>query len=545
MAEHAVEFPPDQVRGSLQNILTSPNFGATERIRQFLNYVVEETLAGRADRIKAYTIATSVFGRDESFDPQVDSIVRLEAGRLRRTLERYYLTSGRDDQMQIRIPLGSYVPIFVGLEAIESEPALANPQAPEPQYDSGPAILVEPFELQGGSAAHPNLAGGLTQSLVVRLTRFTAFRVFFTGSRLEIESGGQQPGIRPDYVLRGVVTLSADRVAAEIVLLKAQTGRTVWADSFDAALLPAEFFSLKDQIANRVAQIVAQPYGIIFIDRARDSEGEPPSKLSSYNCVLYFYKYWKTFDRNMIKPARDCLERTIRADPNYAEAFACLSLVHSNAHRFGHSLGPIDFDLRERALELANRAIELAPNSSWSHYARSVAYWFANDISGSIRALEIGRQLNPNDTSILAELGQRYAFLMQWDKAVPLLETAFDRNPALPGMYRIGLFLYHLAHERFVEALHEGRRVLAPHVLYGHIAIAIAATELGRKQEAAEAVRRILDIDQSYGDHVVGDLESRNLHEALIAQVVQGLRKAGLTGRDIETPPGVHAFASG
>jgi adenylate cyclase len=537
MAEHVVKVPPDLARGALQHILASPSFGATERIRQFLNYVVEETLAGRADRIKAYTIATSVFGRDENFDPQVDSIVRLEAGRLRRTLERYYLTGGHHDQMRIRIPLGSYVPIFEGCEPSEFGPAPATPPTPEPRYRGGPSILVEPFELDDASAMHPHFAAGLTQSLVVRLTRFTAFRVFFTGSRLKADSGDQWLATMPDYALRGVVTLSADRLGAEIVLLKAQTGRTVWADSFDAALVPAEFFSLKDQIANRIAQMIAQPYGIIFTDTAKDSEGEPPSMLSSYNCVLYFYKYWKTFDRDMIGPVRDCLERTIRADPNYAEAFACLSLVYSNAHRFGHSLGPLGFDLRERALELANRAIELAPNSSWSHYARSVAHWFANDISASISALEIGRELNPNDTSILAELGQRYAFLMQWDKAVPLLETAFERNPAQPGMYRIGMFLYHLAHGRFEEALHEGRRVHAPSVLYGHVAIAIAAAELGRKQEAAEAVRRILEIDPFYGDRVVRDLEIRNLHEVLIAQVVGGLRKAGLPGRDIKPLP--------
>jgi adenylate cyclase len=339
-------------------------------------------------------------------------------------------------------------------------------------------------------------------------------------------------------VLRGGVTLSEKRLGAEIVLLKALTGRTVWADSFDSALIPTDFFSLKDQIANHVAQTIAQPYGIIFTDTAKDSEGDPPSMLSSYSCVLYFYKYWKTFDRDMIGPARDCLERTIRADPTYAEAFACLSLVYSNAHRFNHSLGPLHLDLRERALELANRAIELAPNSSWSHYARSVAHWFANDVSTSIQALEIGRQLNPNDTTILAELGQRYAFLMQWEKAVPLLEAAFDHNPAQPGIYRIGMFFYYLAHGRFEQALHEGRRVHAPHVVYGHVAIAIAAAELGRKQEAAEAVRRILAIDPSYGDRVVHDLESRNLHEVLIAQVVDGLRKAGLPGRDIEAVHG-------
>ena len=85
----------DAVRAELSRMLASPHFDASERNRGFLKHVVEEVLAGRADRIKAYTIATEVFGRDPKFDPQLDSIVRIEAGRLRRAIERYHLTDGR------------------------------------------------------------------------------------------------------------------------------------------------------------------------------------------------------------------------------------------------------------------------------------------------------------------------------------------------------------------------------------------------------------------------------------------------------------------
>ena len=71
-----------------------------------------ETLSGRADRIKAYSIAVEVFGRGASFDPQSDPVVRIEAGRVRRALERYYLTAGSSDPIAITIPKGSYVPVF-------------------------------------------------------------------------------------------------------------------------------------------------------------------------------------------------------------------------------------------------------------------------------------------------------------------------------------------------------------------------------------------------------------------------------------------------
>ena len=83
----------EQVRAHLQRVLASPEFDASGRNRRFLAHVVEEALAGRSARIKAYIIATEVFGRGMDFDPQADPIVRIEAGRLRRSLERYYLRS--------------------------------------------------------------------------------------------------------------------------------------------------------------------------------------------------------------------------------------------------------------------------------------------------------------------------------------------------------------------------------------------------------------------------------------------------------------------
>ena len=101
-----------EIGAQLERVLASPDFNVPERARTFLKYVVTETLSGRADRIKAYSVAVEVFGRDPSFDPQSDPIVRIEAGRVRRALERYYLTAGASDPIVITIPKGSYVPAF-------------------------------------------------------------------------------------------------------------------------------------------------------------------------------------------------------------------------------------------------------------------------------------------------------------------------------------------------------------------------------------------------------------------------------------------------
>ena len=113
-------LPRALIRAQLGHILASRAFDASRRNRAFLRFIVEETLAGHADRIKAYTIATSVLGRDEAFDPQSDPIVRIEASRLRRSLERYYLLAGQEDPIRIDIPKWGYVPSFQRLHIREA-----------------------------------------------------------------------------------------------------------------------------------------------------------------------------------------------------------------------------------------------------------------------------------------------------------------------------------------------------------------------------------------------------------------------------------------
>ena len=100
------------VRTALGRVVASPALAKSPQLAHFLTFIVEETLAGRGDRLKAFTIATDALGRDANFDPQTDPIVRVEAGRLRRALEQYYATDGRNDPVAIDLPTGHYVPVF-------------------------------------------------------------------------------------------------------------------------------------------------------------------------------------------------------------------------------------------------------------------------------------------------------------------------------------------------------------------------------------------------------------------------------------------------
>ena len=105
---------PAEARSELERLLASPDFPATPRNRRFLSFVVERTIGaeGANGLVTAYDVATRIFGRPADFNTMIDPIVRIEAGKLRRDLETYYLKSGRHSTLRIEIPRGGYSPVF-------------------------------------------------------------------------------------------------------------------------------------------------------------------------------------------------------------------------------------------------------------------------------------------------------------------------------------------------------------------------------------------------------------------------------------------------
>jgi Tol biopolymer transport system component len=95
----------------LKRVLASPAFVRARRSSQLLQFLVESALAGEPD-LKEYTIATNVFARPESFDPRIDSVVRVEATRLRDRLHNYYESATEEDPVEISLPIGRYRPEF-------------------------------------------------------------------------------------------------------------------------------------------------------------------------------------------------------------------------------------------------------------------------------------------------------------------------------------------------------------------------------------------------------------------------------------------------
>jgi adenylate cyclase len=272
-------IPSDLVQIELERIIASSAFDASLRNRAFLRFVVEETLAGRGDRIKAYTIGTSVFGRDEAFDPQSDPIVRIEASRLRRSLERYYLMTGQDDPIRIDIPKWGYVPSFqrspCGQEEYAfprrthvpeplqerppilqartrrvwifgfpmSQPLLARgawaavalgtaaitlavglrlwdaasePQAVVDEASRGPSIIVLPFENLSGEPTKAYIAGGITEEIFAALAQFEDLFVYAPETGVLYGSGTSYEALHRELGVRYVLQGSVREAEGQI-----------------------------------------------------------------------------------------------------------------------------------------------------------------------------------------------------------------------------------------------------------------------------------------------------------------------------------------
>ena len=99
-------------RAELQAVLQSPLFARSPTLSHLLSYLCEKTFAGETEQIKEYSVALDVFDRHDTFDQDTDSIVRVQANRLRKRLSQYYTGQGADHPIHITIPVGQYVPTF-------------------------------------------------------------------------------------------------------------------------------------------------------------------------------------------------------------------------------------------------------------------------------------------------------------------------------------------------------------------------------------------------------------------------------------------------
>lgn len=568
----------DEISVALDRVLSDSRFRASARRRSFLRYLVEQTLAGEGARIKAYTIATTVFGRGKDFDPQTDPIVRLEAMRLRRDLEQYYLVAGQYDGLRFAIPKGSYIPTFARhvAEAPEPKPVVTEgggvmdlTAAPSSAAASGPrlnrrlaaalslvvliaafagawwsgaGIRFVPASQENGTAARPRvivtqftgqdmapergyLARGIAEDLLSNLSRYLGLRVVWSDGVGPIPGG---PMSNADYLLQGSVRQRGNQVRVGVQLLERATTTVVWADNFDHVLVPTDLYSFIDSVARRVAATIGSQHGIIAQLGVAAAQRKAPSSLSSYECVLRAYEIQRTMIAEQHASIRDCLEQAVRVDPMYSEAWALLSWAYGQEQRFEINLRPHLYDAGKRSIEAAQRAVEVASENPVGHLALAIAHFDNHEVDKFKAAAQMALRLNPNNPLLLSHIGLRTALSGDWDRGVPMLREALALNLNHPTFAYLAFSLYHYDRGEYDAAVQE---VLRSSVLGNFWPPAIEAMSfamIGRDVEAREAAARLLALKPEFPGRFRQLVGYWNLPPKLIESMAEGLRRAGV-----------------
>jgi TolB-like protein len=577
-APSSLRAPPSQndIRAQLQRIVTSTEFPTSGRGPAFLIYVMEETLAGRADRIKGYSIAVEVFKRSEGFT-QDDPVVRIEAGRLRRILERYYLIAGQKDPIRIDIPKGGYVPAIswnelipdpIAVEAENFEAMIPPSQAPltvavtrkwialaaglgvvlgsalalVPTYFSrpsgtlrshGPTLAVAPFANLGEGQNAGLYTVGLTEELLTALPRFREIKVFGRETSHSLPSEVGTVKIRDKlgarFLLGGGVRVSGNLVRVTARLLDTQTDEILWSQTYDDDIRARDQFTIQSDIANKVASAVAQPYGIMA---QADAANLPSDDRGIQTCTLSFYGYRAELSAERHANVRDCLESAVARYPTFATAWAMLSIVYLDEGRFKFNATAGAPTPIERSLLAARRAVQQEPDNTRALQALMTALFFSNQVPAALDVGEQALQSNPNDTELLGEFGSRIAMSGQWQRGAVLLDRALALNPGGAGFYHgTRALAAYMLHDNETALIEIKEADLQKFPLY-HAVAAVIYANAGMIEEARREGARFNEMRPDFIPNVVAELKARNFKPADRARMIADLRKAGLPAID-------------
>ncbi|MCX6596344.1 MAG: hypothetical protein NTV70_08255 [Acidobacteria bacterium] len=352
---------PD-IRAALTAMLASRAFASATRSRRFLQYVVEETLAGRQAHIKEYTLGEAVFDRTADFDPKADPIVRVEAVKLRARLAEYEAEAA-PGTLRIALPKGAYVPTFEWRPApadtatAETPTAAAALDAPSPSiptaatptsgrwrrrwlwealvavtlaaggiafwrglpWRSPPltSVVILPFENLTGDPHEDYLGLGLTEELTDALTRSGGLRVVsrtsafsFQGKSLDVKQIGARLGVAA--VVEGSVRRSGDRIRVTAQLIQVADGFHRWSQTFDRQI--TDSISLQSDLAQAIAANLRVPLSGEQEQRLTRQYTANPEAFTLY---LKGKQELGRMSPGGLDRARELYRRSLAIDPNY------------------------------------------------------------------------------------------------------------------------------------------------------------------------------------------------------------------------------------
>jgi TolB-like protein/Tfp pilus assembly protein PilF len=470
-----------EIRHQLERILSSKIFRTAEREKAFLRYVVEQTIQGRGDELKEYSVGVEAFDRGTGFDPRLDTIVRTEAWYVRRRLARYYAGEGIADLLQIELPKGGYTPRFVRSplpEAAEPEvpgdvlPAFTEVHiaekaksvtAPEasrfslrrmvvfagaaavlaagswwlgnappftrPVTVDAAAIAVLPFQNLSGDSDKEGeiLSDGLTEELIDSLARIPRLHVVarssafsYKGRLLDIRKAGRELNVR--NILDGSIRIANGRVRIVAQLEDTTNGYQVWSQSFDRRF--DDVLAVQDEISSAMMRSL----GVQMAGAANLKAGASPSPAAYRDFLrgLYF------LNRNTTENARMAInyfDHAVASDPGFAPAYRGLADGYAKVAAFTSTRS---LEAAPRIRAAASKALQLDDTLGEAHVDLGRAYMYESNREAAGREFRRALELSPGSAEVHHYYGDFLLRTGRLEEALAEGRIALDLDPISP-----------------------------------------------------------------------------------------------------------------
>ena len=511
----------EQIELQLQRILDSPEFKAAKQQRRFFEFVVKETLFGRAHEIKGYTIATCVFGRSDEFDQNSDPIVSVQANRLRRALEHYYLAAGKDDPIIIDIPKGTYVPTFYEQVSAASYTTVCDKVPDIAIHDPWPEVLIRTFENLTGNPEKDFIGTGFSTELAVEVSRFQDIKVLYT------QKAQKEPASHSDirFILDGNIREDSGGIKVAAYLTDTKTGRHIWGDAHRSDLKAAPLISFQEEVARIIAAKIAGEFGIISRTLSIETKKKPAKKLKTYEAILRFYEYDQTHTAKNFFRAMEALEHAANIEPDCGQVWTMLGRLYANIY----SLDIPGFEKPlEKALEFALRGVRMNGDNQRAVGTLALVHMFANELSAALLEVKRALALNPSSLFVLDGLGYILTLTGEWEQGPALIKKVIKLNPYYRNVVHYALWVDYLRQNDFERAYLETMSLKRTSLFWYPLAKAANLGLLERCEEGKKFAEKLLELKPDFPNRGRILIKHYIKFDDIVERVVDGLHSAGL-----------------
>jgi TolB-like protein/tetratricopeptide (TPR) repeat protein len=522
------------VRQQLDRILAGATFQQVDRLRRFLSFVVLESIAGRQDELKEYVVGIQVFGKEASFDPRSDPVVRVQARRLRARLVRYYAEEGQGDEILVELPKGGYAPVFSRREA-----GTARRHSLSTAIVNRNTACVLAFADHSPSGDLAYFCRGLREEIVHRLAALKNLRVLaWDGSDTDDRTAGRPGGGEAAVIISGSVRTAGDRVRVTTQFLDGASGCYLWSASIDGLI--AEMFETQE----RVAATVADRLGSELVELSSPSRHRPgTANLAAYNLYLQGRYHLSQRNEEGLRKAVEFFERSLVEDAQYGLAHSGLSDAYSLLAHYGVLGGT---EVWTKVAATAASAVMLDPNSAEAHtslahakatqdwdwqgaeqaFRRAISldpryatapHWYSatvlvptGRIDEAISRMHVAQSLDPVSVIIARDLSLMYYYKRDFDSALERCDNAIELNPHFSPAYLTLAFIQEQRNEMDEsEAALERAVSLAPRSPRSVAALGRLHAITGRRRQAFKALH---ELQALFNERYVTPFEFASLH---------------------------------